>query len=172
MENHQLINADSGKQDWQTQSFIIEAARKAMGGIDLDPASSAQANLRIGAKAFFTKEDDGLSKKYFGKVWQNHPFSREGNKLWIDKLVSEYEKVHIQQACCITFASTSEEWFQPLAKRPQCYLVPRTNYLRPDGTLARGVSKGSVVTFFGTDVDSFAHAFKDLGVVKIPYIYK
>ena len=42
-----------------------------MGGIDLDPASSAEAQKTIKAKKFFSAADDGLGKKWRGRVWLN-----------------------------------------------------------------------------------------------------
>jgi hypothetical protein len=67
----------------------------------------------------------------------------------------------------ITYACTSEKWFQPLLQKPQCFLSPRTNYYLPDGSVKKGVTKGSVVTNFGADVSRFREAFASLGVVKI-----
>jgi len=167
--SHSLILQSSGNVEIYTPSPIIEAARRTMGGIDLDPASSEVANLRVKAASFFTQEDDGLSKVWHGKVWQNHPFSREYNAKWINKLVSEFKTGHITAACAICFASTSEKWFRPLLDYPQCFLTPRTNYLLPDGTIYRGVTKGSVVTYLGPDTQSFAREFAAFGVVKVPY---
>ena len=176
---HLLINQSSGNVEIYTPSAIIEAARRTMSGIDLDPASSETANLRVKATRFFTQADDGLSKVWHGKVWhgkvwhgkvwQNHPFSRALNAKWINKLVSEYKAGNITAACAICFASTSEKWFRPLLDYPQCFLTPRTNYLLPDGTVYRGVTKGSVVTYLGSDTASFAREFAALGVVKILY---
>lgn len=162
----QLINQDSGDAEYYTPQFIVEVAREAMGGIDLDPASSEAANKRVSALQIFTETDDGLSKEWFGRVWMNHPFSREGNRLWINKMVEEFESGRTIKACCITFAATSEKWFQPLLKRPQCFLSPRTNYHLPDGSLKRGVTKGSVVTFFGIDMETIQRTFSHLGVCK------
>ena len=96
----------------------------------------------------------------------NHPFGRGSNAAWINKLESEFACGNVIEACCITYACTSEVWFQPLLRRPQCFLSPRTNYLLPDGTVFRGVTKGSVVTYFGTRSNAFTDAFQDLGVVK------
>jgi hypothetical protein len=167
MNNATLINQTSGKVEFWTPQPIIEAARETMGGIDLDPASCFEANQRVKAGAFCTEEDDGLSVEWFGNVFMNHPFSRDGNAKWINKLVSEYEAGNVNQACCITFASTSEQWFRPLLEQPQCFLSPRTNYITPDGKVFRGVTKGSVVTYFGHWVDHFRKAFSKLGVVKV-----
>lgn len=168
--SHSLILQSSGNVEIYTPASIIEAARRTMGGIDLDPASSEVANLRVRATRFFTQADDGLSKVWYGKLWINHPFSREYNAKWINKLVSEFKAGNITAACAICFASTSEKWFRPLLDYPQCFLTPRTNYLLPDGTVYRGVTKGSVVTYLGPDIPSFAREFAALGVVKVPYL--
>lgn len=164
---HQLINQTSGEVEYYTPQNIIEAARATLGGIDLDPASSAIANERVRAESFFTKEDDGLSKMWWGRVWMNHPFGRIENPQWIGKIEHEFSEGNIDAACCITFACTSEAWFRPLLHYPQCFLSPRTNYYLPDGTLKRGVSKGSVVTYFGPHTSLFARFFAPLGVVKV-----
>lgn len=174
MTNHQLVNQTSGQTDFWTPQPIIEAARRTMGAIDLDPASSAAANERVRATVFFSEVENGLMRDWGvpsspSRVWLNHPFSRVANPAWINRLVNQYSSRAIEQACCITFASTSEKWFKPLLYYPQCFLVPRTDYLLPDGTKMRGVTKGSVVTYLGANIDGFAHEFKSLGVVKLPY---
>lgn len=165
MNNAQLINQTSGKVEYYTPNFIIEAARLTMGNIDLDPASSEQANKTVKAEVFYTVEDDSLNRAWFNNVWLNHPFGRGANKLWIDKLISEYKQKNIYQACCITYACTSEKWFQPLFDYPMCFLSPRTNYYLPDGSILKGVTKGSVVTYLGPHKDQFFNYFSKLGRV-------
>lgn len=165
----QLINQDSGDTEYYTPQPIIEAARRVMGGIDLDPFSSAAANERVKAGIYFHLGRNGLVMDWHGRVWMNHPFSRDLNSKCVLNAVEEYESDRVKALCCITFAATSEQWFQPLLRRPQCYLSPRTNYHLPDGRLKRGVTKGSVVTYFGGDLDAFAREFAPLGVIKIPY---
>lgn len=165
--NHQLINQTSGKVKYYTPPAIIKAARATMGGIDLDPASSAKANDIVRALWYYTIRDNGLSQPWFGRVWMNHPFTREGNKLWPARLVDAYTSGEIEQACCITFASTSEKWFRPLLDYPQCYLYGRTNYLLPDGTVKKGVTKGSVVTYLGPYTLDFKSEFEGQGLGKV-----
>jgi len=135
MNNDQLINQDSGEFEYFTPIEIVNAAREVMGSIDLDPFSSSTANMEIKADLFF--DMDGLDHNWHGNIWMNHPFSRKMNKPCIEKLIFQYGKYNIEQACCITYASTSEKWFQPLLDFPQCYLSPRTNYFLPDGSLKR-----------------------------------
>lgn len=170
MNAAKLINQTSGKVEFYTPANIVEAARKALGGrIELDPASSAKANETIQADRIFTEADDGLSRVWnCATLWMNHPFGKESNPLWLGHLLRDWESGAIASAaCCITFASTSERWFRPLLDRPQCYLWPRTNYHLPDGTLFRGVTKGSVVTYFGSRLELFEKAFRGLGTVKV-----
>jgi len=167
MTTAELINQTSGVVEYYTPAPILAAARATLGRIDLDPASSPAANARVGATRIFTAADDGLSKTWSGYVWMNHPFGKATNRLWIEKLESEYTSGRVFAACCITFACTSEKWFQPLLWRPQCFLSPRTNYHLPDGRVLRGVTKGSVVTYFGEIPELFRANFSALGVVKI-----
>src|SRR4051812_43763037 len=143
----QRINLDSGQTDYYTPQNIIEAARSVMGSIELDPASSPAANSRIGAARYFTEEVNGLAQPWVSpSLWMNHPYGKSeqkcspncqkktcakrgfhckafkpGNAEWINKLVAEYGCGNVKEACCITFASTSEKWFRPLLKQPQCF---------------------------------------------------
>lgn len=52
-----------------------------------------------------------------------------------------------------------------------CFLRPRTNYLGADGKPVKGVTKGSVVTYLGENIGSFAANFTRLGSIVIPYSF-
>lgn len=168
----QLINQSSGDYEYYTPPEIVEAARRTMGGIDLDPASSAKANSWIKATDYLTEKIDGLTQMWYGRVWLNHPFGRESNPKWISKLLTEYRGGHVKQACCITYACTSEAWFRPLFAYPMCFLSPRTNYFLPDGSLKKGVTKGSVVTYLGPKWSNelFFEQFGGLGSLTQPFL--
>lgn len=169
MDNAQLINQDSGKVEYYTPYWIIEAARSVMGSIDLDPASSEMANETVKATKYLTISDNGFTYLWKGNVWLNHPFSKKYNAQWINTLIHEYAVGRVKQACCITFASTSEKWFQPLMQYPQCYFNKRVNYIDGlTGKEVKGVTKGSVVTYLGPNVQKFYEVFKQYGNVMIP----
>src|SRR5947208_338476 len=107
-KDHLLINATSGKVEYWTPTEIIEAARATMGSIDLDPASSALANKRVGATHYFDEATDGLRQQWWVNyqsvnVWMNHPFGRVRNRLWIGKLLLEVNSERVAQACFITY---------------------------------------------------------------------
>jgi hypothetical protein len=210
MEAHQLVNQSSGDVEIYTPDEILNPVRAVLGVIDLDPATSAEANKRVDARQIFTapsytlegevnglevrryRSRGGLDRPWCGRVWMNPPFilpdsaceagcakkrcakrgwhtatDLPGTPDWIDKFEAEYRSGNITEGLCITFAATSERWFQPLRKRPQCCPAKRTNYLLPDGTVYKGVTKGSAVTYFGRDVWKFARAFEHLGTVTL-----
>lgn len=167
MNNHILINQDSGNTEYYTPTNIVNASRNTMGGIDLDPFSSYTANKRVKAENFYSKEENGWDQQWYGNIWMNHPFSRENNKALNYKI--EREMCNFKSLCFITFAATSEAWFRPFLKYPQCFLEGRTNYYLPDGTKKTGVTKGSIVTYIGPNIDKFYDNFKDLGEVKVTY---
>lgn len=169
MNNAQLINQDSGKIEYYTPSWIIEAARLVMGSIDLDPASSDKANETVKAAYYFKTK--ALEKHWFGNIWLNHPFSKVSNKLWIEHLLYNYSQGKTKQACCITYASTSEKWFQPLMDYPQCYFYKRVNYIDGvTGLTQKGVTKGSVVTYLGPNIEKFNEVFSQYGKIMVPYV--
>lgn len=148
MDNHQYINKDSGNTEWWTPKPIVAVAKRIMGGIDLDPACSTEAWNYHEKHALVHYSENGINQGWFGRVWMNHPFGRNSNSLWINRLNAAYDAGFVQQACCITFASISEKWFQPLLQYPQFFFCGRINYIDPV-TLnpIRGVTKGSLFTY-------------------------
>lgn len=170
MDNHILIHADSGNVEYYTPAHILQAVRHLLVHIDLDPASSAAANKVVQATQFYTKEDDGLSKLWYGRVFMNHPFSRQGNPLWINKLVASYDDCAIDAAVCICFAAVNAAWFAPLLNYPQFFFKGRVNYCNPDGTVAKGVTKDSVITYlpptgeWGAEIKRLQAVFDRYGI--------
>jgi hypothetical protein len=60
-------------QEHYTPDHVVEAARRTLGGIDLDPASCALANERVKAERWFGLPGDGLAEEWFGRVFLNPP---------------------------------------------------------------------------------------------------
>jgi hypothetical protein len=195
VDNSQLINQDSGIVEYYTPVPIIEAARKVMGSIDLDPTSSDIANLYVNAPLYYTRENDSFNKDWHGNVWFNPPFTRgekpciiphdkckkktcvergyHNNSFipstadWVDKIIYQYLSGRINQACVITFANTSESWAQKLLGFPVCFFKGRTHYFNQYGEEMTQAPKGSMVAYMGCNNTKFRTVFKELGQVKI-----
>lgn len=156
-----------GQVNYWTPEYVIEPARKVLGAFDLDPASCAAANRTVNAKHYFTVEDDGLSKRWWGRVWMNHPWTAKDNPLWINKLISEYECGHIDAAICITQASVNTLWFHKLFAYPICFPKGRVNFYE-HGQATSNNRYETAITYFGPCVQAFACEFAALGAVVMP----
>ena len=62
---------NSGDNEWYTPKPYIDAARAVMGNIDIDPASSDEANKIVQASKIYTAEDSGLKHDWAKITWIN-----------------------------------------------------------------------------------------------------
>lgn len=168
---HEVIHA-SGSNEWYTRASLVALAREAMGGIDLDPASCAAANARLRIPRIFTKADDGLSQRWWGRVWLNPPYgltdkqaSNQG--LWSRALAERYQAGEIEQGCLLVNASTGAGWWAPLWERPICFLAKRESFWRPDGEKNSPTHYNAVI-YFGERTERFAQVFEAHGRVVLP----
>lgn len=109
-----------------TPHYLIEAAREVMGSIDLDPMSNELANKTVKAKTYYTKENNGLDKEWFGNVWLNPPFSL--SRLAIPKLINSYEKGDVTQAVLLVKSDVSTNKYKLLYPYPFCELDRRVKF--------------------------------------------
>lgn len=114
----------------------------------------------------------GCTKKGCVKRGWHTATDLPGMNHWVNHFVGEYEAGRMTEGVFLCFAATSEGWFRPLLKHPQCYFHGRTNYMLPDGTRYQGATKGSVCTYVGPNVARFAAVFGDLGTIKVEYRVK
>jgi len=126
-------HSSESSEHWTPQN-IVELARETMGAIDLDPASSVEANQRIKANVFYTSEIDGFTKDWYGRVFLNPPGGLSDNqqrivkmkcretgscglavghthegvkasqKKWWFKLATEYESRRVRSAVFVCFS--------------------------------------------------------------------
>jgi len=152
--------------DWYTPPHILDAARNAMGDINLDPASSKVAQTLVKADKYFTEEDDGLSHDWFGSVWLNPPYSRGWVKKFMEKLVVEFNSGRVSQAVALVNNGTETAWFQGAASQCSAICMPRgrVKYLTSDLSSANGPLQGQVLIYFGDSVSNFINSFVDIGV--------
>jgi len=156
----------TGENEWYTPPEYIEAARLAMGEIDLDPASSDAAQKTVEAKNFYTVKDDGLSKSWKGRVWLNPPYSQPAIQQFVEKLISEFKQGHVSQAILLTHNYTDTEWFHIAARASSmiCLTRGRIKFVGADGSLA-APTQGQAFFYYGSERRVFQDAFESFGVI-------
>ena len=175
-------NKSTGDNEWYTPLYLIEAARKVMGGIYMDPASCPEANQTVRAQRIYTQDDDGLSKPWAGPLWLNPPYglipvspsSRVPNwqgksamLVWTTKLIEEHTKGNVSQAVLLTKADPKEKWFQVLWDYPICFMINRVYFNRP-GKEPKKHQFGTALAYFGQNVNLFVEIFTEFGPVITP----
>ncbi|MBU2843552.1 DNA N-6-adenine-methyltransferase [Acidithiobacillus thiooxidans] len=166
VKKHVHVAQNSGENEWYTPAEFIEAARVAMGSIDLDPASSAIANETVKATTFFTKEDDGLTKEWHGALWCNPPYAQPLIANFAEAIASKYEAGEIQQACVLVNNATETKWFQRLLSVADavCFPSSRIRFIRPDEKKGAPL-QGQAIIYIGTRTSEFADAFSQFGAI-------
>lgn len=164
--NHRTIN--TGENEWYTPPEFVDMARRVMGAIDLDPASSKEANETVGAARFFTQEDDGLAQEWAGRVWLNPPYSRDLMPSFVDKLKQSYIRGDISEAILVSHNSTDTNWFHSLSETLAaiCFPARRIKFYRGDHVA--GPTNGQMFIYLGDDVAAFKREFGDIGFVMVP----
>jgi hypothetical protein len=136
----QPIRSSTENHEWYTPAAIMRLTYAVMGGVDLDPASNAGANRTVGARRYFTKEDDGLAQEWGGRVWLNPPYGkRNSTGIWWEKLLAEYDAGRVTEAMFLANSTTETKWFhEALSRFPVLFLSGRVSFWRPGAPSSSG----------------------------------
>jgi DNA N-6-adenine-methyltransferase Dam len=100
-----------------------------LGPFDLDPCAAHPRPWDC-ATANYIETDDGLRRRWHGRVWLNPPYDRYEVARWIRKLADH------GQGTALLHARTEAEWFTPLweAASSILFMADRIKFCRADGT--------------------------------------
>lgn len=159
--------------EWYTPSKIVEAARRVLGTIDLDPASCPKANETIRATHFYSRQVDGLAEPHVwtGRVSINPPYGGLAQR-FVEKLFRELDAGRTIEAIALFNAnSMSSQWFDTVYTRADSLMVTRGRLEFQPGDPTQAFSSpttGSVIAYFGPRTDRFADEFRVHGNILIP----
>lgn len=174
----------SESKEWYTPGRYIEAARRVMGGIDLDPASCELAQRTVQATHYFTEETNGLAHDWQGRVWLNPPYGRipgigSSAAHWTNYLIGQWRFGNVTQAILLVNANIGDKWFMRLFEWPICFVNRRISFIEPPerqakrekkGRAKESPTKGNAFVYFGNNIKEFVKEFSQFGVVVSPSI--
>lgn len=160
------VSNNSGEIEWYTPREYIELARKVMGSIDIDPASSKAANKTVKATKYYTMTTDGLKKEWHGNVWMNPPYENGLVSTFVTNLAGEIGNGNITQAVVLVNNATDTKWFVEFAASMTmlCLKTGRIAFVNEGGEAIKGALQGQVFGYYGKRQKSFASAFADVGI--------
>lgn len=162
----------SESDEWFTPTEIIEAARRALGRIDLDPASCPAANSRVMAKHFWSQRQSGLDPlhEWQGTVWLNPPYGGLA-QAFVERLFSELDAKSVSAAIVLLNVNAmTSRWFQPVTARAAAMLITNGRLRFEPGTPEQHFSSpstGSVISYFGPNPQSFHDEFSRFGHILV-----
>lgn len=161
----------TGNNEWHTPKKYVDLARKVLGKIELDPASSAKAQRTVKAKKFFSRDDDGLVQDWQGRVWLNPPYSPKEIASFVGKLCAEFKAGNVTAAVLLTHNYTDSGWFQTAAAVASslCFTKTRIRFEDPDGVPC-SPTQGQAFFYFGKDKELFAKHFAQVGFLATPRV--
>lgn len=157
----------SGSDDCYTPRWLIDTARRVLGRIDLDVASSAEAQAVIQAARYYTVADNALLFPWAGRVWCNPPYSDP--LPWVQKLLAHYRAGEVLSALLLLNIAGSPAWARLLWEGgyPVCILSGRIDFWRPNGlTRASSNKYDQFIWYLGRHKTRFAATFAQYGVIR------
>lgn len=118
---------------WLTPPAIL-AALGGADSFDLDPCACSDPRPWPTARAHLAKEDDGLARAWWGRVWLNPPYGQDPVQgPWLRRMAEH------GQGTALIFARTDTRLFHDVvfpAAKAMLFLKGRLWFYRPDGTEA------------------------------------
>jgi len=146
-----------------TPHFLAQAVREVLGTIDLDPMSNPAAQKIIQAKNFYTKEEDGLTKPWIGRIWLNPAFSLADEA--VAKLIGACEVGICPEALLLIKAAPETKRNQSLSPYAFCELNKRVKFLAEGNKVQAPFS--TLIFYLGKNFTKFKEVFSGLGNIRL-----
>jgi hypothetical protein len=153
--------------EWYTPPAHVALVKRVLGEIDVDPASCAFANKTVGARKFYTREQDGLTRPWKRRVYLNPPFQAAIIGPFVDKLIDQLDNGNTTEAIFNSHTPTDMDWFHKALGRAQvlCITKDRIQYIGADGMEGGSPRTGGAYFYFGRRPKRFAKVFGEIGTI-------
>lgn len=170
---------ETASDEYGSPPEYVEAARRVMGSIELDPASNPISQLIVKAWTYWTIEDDALSPDKdwdaFDTIYMNHAFSK--SRKFVHRLRHSllYRPTNARafgeverQAIILCNSATAAGWYQSLLRDGWCFCLPakRIAFLGQDNRPVKGNRQPQTVFYWGPNEEGFRNEFSAFGHVR------
>lgn len=171
------VKNNSGNKEWYTPPYIIEMVNRIVGSVDLDPASSHEANKIVRAQRYFTLDDpdQAFREDWSGLVFMNPPYGQPDIVNFTDRFLDQLRRCNIYGGITLTNNATETRWFQRLARASDaiCFPARRIKYLDTTLKEAHTPLQGQAIMFFvarsvpdpSPKVLRFINTFSEIGLI-------
>lgn len=155
----------SGECEWYTPKDYVDRCRNVLGGIDLDPASTAAAQETVKAASYFTAQDNSLEQEWSGRVFLNPPYKMPLVENFVGRLCDDYQAKVVKSAILLTNNSTDAKWWQHAAGIASeiCFTFGRICFNDRNGEANKSPTNGQTFMYFGGRHAAFKKQFENVG---------
>ena len=146
--------------------LLLAGVRLSLGMIDLDPCSSAKAQLQVGAAQWFGSDKDGMKQAWSGSCYVFPPPVYVSS--WAGKLLNEMTSGRVTRAAFLGPAGLDERWAQRFLEH-KAFTGLVVEIERPQYEVEGGdpvqTARGMALFLFGVEREKLFEAFSSWGVV-------
>ena len=111
------VHFSSATDQWATPQDFFDLMDNQYGPFDLDVCADS---LNAKCEKYFTREDNGLAKKWSGKCWMNPPYGKEIS-MWMKKAYESSGNGSV--VVCLVPARTDTKWWHEYAMKGEITFI-------------------------------------------------
>lgn len=165
--NNDLFFGSETNEHYTPYSFLLKVCEFYGGCIDLDPCANSLIAPHCPAAMHYTIEQDGLTLPWFGNVFVNPPYGRDGLPAFVKKCIAELEASRVNQILLLVPSRTDTKWHRSLNDFARCYLTGRLKFHNP-ANAGNAAPFPSVLFYFGQESKAFQRYWQSAGEVFMP----
>ena len=160
LANPLAVHFSSETPEWYTPPKIIAAVVEFFDAIDLDPCADPGYPKTVPARQHYTREDNGLARPWWGRVYMNPPYGDEIGQ-WVERLVTLDRAGTIEAGIALLPARTGTQWWKLLGECAICFIDGRLTFVGATST----APFPSVLAYTGDEWERFRTVVGHLGDV-------